>query len=182
MVSGVAALLLSYHPDMSARELKYTILSNVDEISSLDGKVKTSGRLNAKKALEFVLRGNQVKNYKIQVNVSHSAPFTKSYVDVVYHPDLLKFIRCTPGKIFNESNAGNSYKSTSMAIRYEQYNPAYPVNASGEYCVMRFDTKYTFNCISNLTTLSYSFSNPNLTNSNVSANIIIYNSPCRRCG
>ena len=51
LVTGVAALLLSKYPCLSATEIKDAILDNVDEIASLDGKCITGGRLNAFAAL-----------------------------------------------------------------------------------------------------------------------------------
>src|SRR5262245_35284127 len=46
-VSGVLALILGRFPTMSAAEAKAVLLSNVDVLPSLAGKVATSGRLNA---------------------------------------------------------------------------------------------------------------------------------------
>ncbi|PWR69616.1 S8 family peptidase [Methanospirillum lacunae] len=50
-VSGVAALLKSQNPSMTAVQIKSRILSSCDILSSLSGKVATGGRLNAAKAL-----------------------------------------------------------------------------------------------------------------------------------
>lgn len=50
-VSGVAGLILATDPRMSVEKLKDRILKSVDKIDSLNGKVKTGGRLNAAKAL-----------------------------------------------------------------------------------------------------------------------------------
>ena len=50
-VSGVAALVKSVNPRLSARQIKNIILNNVDSKSSLSGKVNTSGRLNAFKSV-----------------------------------------------------------------------------------------------------------------------------------
>ena len=51
-VTGVAALILSKCPTLSAAELKGFILDNVDAVPSLADKCVTGGRLNAKKAVE----------------------------------------------------------------------------------------------------------------------------------
>lgn len=53
-VSGVAALLLAYKPELTTMQLKEAILNSVDVKSSLNGKVSTSGRINAYKALKYV--------------------------------------------------------------------------------------------------------------------------------
>jgi subtilisin family serine protease len=50
-VSGVAALLMEQYPNDSIASIKARILSNVDVLPALAGKVTTSGRLNARKAL-----------------------------------------------------------------------------------------------------------------------------------
>ncbi|MEQ9370686.1 MAG: S8 family serine peptidase [Coleofasciculus chthonoplastes F3-SA18-01] len=51
-VSGVAALIWSQNPQLSASEVKNQILSTVDPISSLQGNTVTGGRLNANNALD----------------------------------------------------------------------------------------------------------------------------------
>ncbi|MDO5124121.1 MAG: S8 family serine peptidase [Eubacteriales bacterium] len=53
-VAGVAALLKSKYPSMTATAMRYYIMSGVDKLSSLSGKVETGGRLNAYKALTGV--------------------------------------------------------------------------------------------------------------------------------
>lgn len=50
-VSGVAALILSKSPNLSVAKLRERLLSAVDKLDSLNGKVSTGGRLNAAKAL-----------------------------------------------------------------------------------------------------------------------------------
>lgn len=50
-VSGVAALVLAQNPGFSIADLKAQLLNNVDVLPALAGKVATSGRLNARKAL-----------------------------------------------------------------------------------------------------------------------------------
>ena len=51
-VTGVVALLFSLKPDASVDEVVKAIIKNVDIKASLDGKVATSGRVNAYKALK----------------------------------------------------------------------------------------------------------------------------------
>ena len=50
-VTGVAALIKSQNPSMTATQIKSKILDNCDILSSLSGKVATGGRLNAAKAM-----------------------------------------------------------------------------------------------------------------------------------
>ena len=54
-VTGLAGLIKSLRPDLTALQIKYTILNNVDYISSLAGKVLTGGRINAFKALTNII-------------------------------------------------------------------------------------------------------------------------------
>jgi subtilisin family serine protease len=50
-VSGVAALIIANQPNISVEMLKGRILSSVDKLDSLNGKVVSGGRINAAKAL-----------------------------------------------------------------------------------------------------------------------------------
>jgi subtilisin family serine protease len=50
-VTGVAALIKSIRPDLSATEIKALILDNVDKVDALEGLCVTDGRLNAYKAV-----------------------------------------------------------------------------------------------------------------------------------
>jgi hypothetical protein len=50
-VSGLAALIWSKEPNLSYLDVKNRILSTVDVLPQLSGKVKTSGRINAYRAL-----------------------------------------------------------------------------------------------------------------------------------
>lgn len=54
-VTGVAALILSVRPDLSAEQVKACILNGVDEVDALQGKCVTGGRLNAYKAVQYAL-------------------------------------------------------------------------------------------------------------------------------
>ena len=53
-VAGAAALLLSSNPSLTTQQLKDLILSSVDYLPSLQGKVATSGRLNVAKAMRKI--------------------------------------------------------------------------------------------------------------------------------
>jgi thermitase len=50
-VSGVAALILASEPDLPVAKLRERLLSSVDKLPALDGKVSTGGRLCATQAL-----------------------------------------------------------------------------------------------------------------------------------
>lgn len=51
-VSGVAALVLSLDPNLSMEKLRERLLSSVDKIPALDGKVSSGGRINAARAVK----------------------------------------------------------------------------------------------------------------------------------
>lgn len=51
VVSGVAALIVAENPAMSVDQLKKRLLSAVDPLPALKGKITTGGRVNAAKAL-----------------------------------------------------------------------------------------------------------------------------------
>ncbi|HSD45217.1 MAG TPA: S8 family peptidase [Pyrinomonadaceae bacterium] len=53
VVSGVAALVVSKNPRISVDDLKKRLLSAVDPLPVLHGKVATGGRINAAKALQL---------------------------------------------------------------------------------------------------------------------------------
>lgn len=53
-VAGVAALVKSEYPDITTSQIKAAVLDGVDVLDNLEGKVATSGRLNAYKALQSV--------------------------------------------------------------------------------------------------------------------------------
>jgi hypothetical protein len=50
-VSGVAALIVANQPNISMERLRAKLLSSVDKIDSLAGRVESGGRINAAKAL-----------------------------------------------------------------------------------------------------------------------------------
>ena len=51
LVTGVAALIKSLRPDLSATQIKALILDNVDKVADLEDRCITGGRLNAYKAV-----------------------------------------------------------------------------------------------------------------------------------
>jgi subtilisin family serine protease len=51
-VSGVAALLLARHPNLTVAQLKQALMQGVDKLPQLDGKVASGGRIDALSALQ----------------------------------------------------------------------------------------------------------------------------------
>lgn len=52
MVSGVAALIVAEHPNISVDDLRKKLLASVDKLPELSGKIATGGRINAAKAVD----------------------------------------------------------------------------------------------------------------------------------
>jgi subtilisin family serine protease len=50
-VSGVAALIVAQNPDISVEKLREKLVNSVDKLDSLNGKIKSGGRINAAKAV-----------------------------------------------------------------------------------------------------------------------------------
>lgn len=71
MVAGVAALMLSVNPNLSARELKHIIIAEDDNIAALNNLCVSDGRLNAYKAV------NHARYHSL--NVSYSSTLHSFY-------------------------------------------------------------------------------------------------------
>jgi subtilisin family serine protease len=54
--SGVAAMILSYYPDLSATELKEVLMQSVTKVPAFNGMIATGGRVNLKAALSKASR------------------------------------------------------------------------------------------------------------------------------
>lgn len=70
-VAGLAALIVREAPQLSAYQIRSVIMSSVDTISNLNGKIATGGRVNVLKAIQ---------NATAQVNVATYSPsYSPSY-------------------------------------------------------------------------------------------------------
>ena len=101
LVSGVAAMLLSYDPTLTAVELKAAILRNVDEANNLDGKCVTGGRLNAYKALYAVVNDADMSQY-----------------DVTYNPNITRTDRPVTGSTQTVTFEYGTYESLSNGRQF----------------------------------------------------------------
>lgn len=81
-VTGVAALLLSHNPTMSAAEIKNIILYTCDVVSALQDKCVSGGRLNAYKALSHE---HDFKYYSPNGSVYHFLSCACGYSENVSH-------------------------------------------------------------------------------------------------
>jgi len=78
-VSGIAGLMLSVNPSLSPNQLKSLIMQNVDKVSSLNGKTKSGGRVNAQKAVNAAKGGSTLPTQtpvKTPTQVNTIAPVT----------------------------------------------------------------------------------------------------------
>ncbi|MFZ5988714.1 MAG: S8 family serine peptidase, partial [Bacillota bacterium] len=79
-VSGVAALLRSYRPDITSEELKGSIKSSVKILSSLKQVVNTSGMVDAFGALRYANNWGETPPSPIPTPVYSSTPVPTPYV------------------------------------------------------------------------------------------------------
>lgn len=103
-VVGVAALIKSKYPTISSSGIKSAILDGTDKMSSLNGKVKSGGKLNAYKAIIAV--GNHTYNIKYNSNGGTGATMSDTVVTYGINTKLRKNTYLPPkGKKFDGWNA-----------------------------------------------------------------------------
>ncbi len=94
-VSGLSAFVWSYKESFSYEDVKSAIEKNVDKLSSLEGLVKTGGRINAEKTMENLKKDDSKKEPEIRIR-----PSSYDYGDV--------YVGDTKKAVFTISNAGNA--------------------------------------------------------------------------
>lgn len=161
MVAGTAALLLSYNPNLTSLEIKEAILNSVDYVSSYSGKILTSGRLNVKKALQYVKTPNQVQNIVIQVNKPTSSSISSFSFDVLYHRHYQQFAGFVNGTIipsgYSVAYSQNIYLTDKWNMHF--YYSGSNISNSGELFTCRYNTN--INEPKNKFEDSITISNPN---------------------
>lgn len=159
MVTGAAALLLSYNPNLTTLELKEALLKNVDYISSYSGKIATSGRLNVYKAIQYVKTPNQVQNIVIRVNKQSSSGLSSFGFDTIYKKNYQTFA----GLINGSAIPSGSSMSYSLST-YNTTNWKLSANYSGSI-IYSTGSLFTLRFNSNLNTPYSTFYNSiNITN------------------
>ena len=127
-VSGVAGLLKAASPSMSKNQIKDRILSTVDKLDSLSGKVATGGRLNAASAVGSVSPSPTVTPSPTQQPGVLTASFMASPLSGRI-PLRIQFIDTSIGQpttwAWNFGDGGYSY----------QKNPIYAFTKKGVYSV-----------------------------------------------
>lgn len=98
-VTGVAALILSLHPNLTSAQIKNIILTSVDIIPSLADYCVTGGRLNAEKA---------VKNALL-----HTYTYSYTSTNMEYHT-----CTCTCGYTFTENHEWYLISPSATLLRY----------------------------------------------------------------
>lgn len=127
-VSGVAGLLKAVSPSMSKNQIKDRILSTVDKLNSLSGKVVTGGRLNAASAVGSVSPSPTVTPLPTQQPGVLTASFMASPLSGKT-PLRVQFVDTSIGQpttwAWNFGDGGYSY----------QKNPIYTFTKKGAYSV-----------------------------------------------
>ncbi|HML04648.1 MAG TPA: S8 family serine peptidase, partial [Methanobacterium sp.] len=129
-VSGLAGLIKSLHPELSALQVKYTILDNVDPVASLTGKILTGGVINAFNSLNNIITEDTVPI----VNANLKGGF-------YYSPLMVNLTSDKPGTIYYTTNGTNPTKFSSI------YNSTITLNTSQTLKFMAVDTSGTLSYV-----------------------------------
>jgi thermitase len=125
-VTGVAGLIKSKYPKLTNAQIKDAILSNVDKLPSLNGKVASGGRLNAYKALKSLDPQSNIGSIFVQTNpagaeisidgndTGYTTPMTISGITTGSHT-----LKCT--------KSGYSDQSKTVSVVLDQTNNVYLV-------------------------------------------------------
>jgi len=132
-VSGVAGLIKASNPGMSKTQIRDRILSSVDKLSTLNGKVATGGRLNAAKAVgQSVTPGPTVTPTITPTPTQQTGTLKAAFMaspSIGKSPLRVQFIDTSIGKptywAWNFGDGGFSY----------QKNPVYTYKKKGAYSV-----------------------------------------------
>jgi len=123
-VSGLAGLIKSLRPDLANLQIKNTILNNVDFVSSLTGKVLTSGRINAYKALTNIILDPKIPtaapsvkggNYYQPISINLT---TNDFSEIYYTLDGQ-----TP-TVFSSLYSSPIYLSVTKVLKFIAVNPS----------------------------------------------------------
>ncbi len=156
-VSGTAALLLSYNPNLTTMQLKEAILSSVDVLDSLEGKVATSGRLNVYKALQYVTEGDKVNNYALDINVEMGSYIANAVITVTYDVDMLELNGVLKGSAIPDAStsweANTTYGGVVICAYLDSDNQ---ITSAGTIAQLRFDSRFNISNIADYITVTYS--------------------------
>lgn len=123
MVSGVAALVSENHKDITVKQIKRAILDSVTKLSSLSGKVKTGGMLNAYGAVTYNINAPYMSAATAAVKKSNDKTLTAVISD---DQNDIKTVRYEKGKktasYFNKGTKGTklTLKDRKVSIRIKK--------------------------------------------------------------
>jgi subtilisin family serine protease len=130
-VSGLAGLVKSFRPDLNALQVKYTILNNVDTVTSLSGKILTGGVVNAFNSLKNII--NDTSPPTVNADLKGGSYY--------YYPLKISLTTDKPGKIYYTLD-GTSPTGSSTA-----YTDPIILNASKTLKFMAVDSSGTLSQI-----------------------------------
>jgi len=78
-VSGLAGLIKAMNPSLTALQIRDAILQNVDDKSSLSGKILTEGRINASKTLSSIV------SLPLSATTANAVPIHTRYLSASGH-------------------------------------------------------------------------------------------------
>ena len=102
MVTGVAALLKSYDPTLTAAEIKEAILDGAVAVDDLSGQCVTGGMLDAYGALLQVT--GKLKNYYSEVKVSANSNLTTLACSITYNTSKVYNTWAALGPVASSNN------------------------------------------------------------------------------
>ncbi|MBR2152525.1 MAG: S8 family serine peptidase [Clostridia bacterium] len=142
MVSGAAALLLSYNSTLNGQQLKRAILDNVDIVSALNGKVATSGRLNVKKALEAIFPTEKSRDYRFDIKVE-TPNIGMFSLPVECDLSLCQFFDCVEGDNLTDPSFFMCYYDYVNDVANVMYTGfQYPITQSGTLATLFYKSPF----------------------------------------
>jgi subtilisin family serine protease len=117
-VTGVAALVKAAHPSYTVAQLKNAILSGVDRVASLNGRVATGGRLNACKAVGCgaALKPPCVVPNVLGKKLGAASAAIKGRHCKVGHLHYLKSTKKKKGRVIRESPASGRHLGSDAKV------------------------------------------------------------------
>ena len=117
-VTGVAALVKAAHPSYTVAQLKNAILSGVDRVASLNGRVATGGRLNACKAVGCgaALKPPCVVPNVLGKKLGAASAAIKGRHCKVGHLHYLKSTKKRKGRVIRESPASGRHLGSNAKV------------------------------------------------------------------
>lgn len=123
-VSGVAALLKAYNPNLTAMEIKQAIIDSATPYDTLEGKMVSGGVLNAYAALCAVYEGNEALNYVASVELDGNYQYSEIELKTQFNNGYYQFSDFIMGGIFPDEADYGTVSVDGNTITYN-YGPSY---------------------------------------------------------